>query len=364
MTVGYPREFTIFDCVLDTYARQMQINLFLLLTYPYICIIRSIVYMHDSQTISESSLNDKSAVTAARRVTWIGFSVNAILGVLKILAGIFGRSGAMIADGIHSLSDFVSDIIVLVFIGISRQKANDRYPYGHGKYETFATMLLAAVLAAVATLLFIESAEKTWGALHGEPLPSPGIIALVMATVSIFSKEWLYRMTRKVGERIRSAVVVANAWHHRSDALSSIATLVGVGGAICLGDQWRLLDPMAAMLVSSFIFIVAVRLGTPAVKELLEESLPRQTAEAIGRVISETEGVEAYHHFMSRRNGNNIILDFHIKVSPTITVVAGHDIADEVERRLRTRFGNQMIVNIHVEPYRGEKISVEGRCDD
>ena len=186
-----------------------------------------------------NSVVDERAVHIARHVTWVGFWVNAGLGVLKVLAGIFGRSSAMIADGVHSFSDFVTDIIVLIFVGISRRKANREYQYGHGKFETFATMLLGLILGIVGVLFFIDGAEKTWAAIHGAALPAPTWLALGMAVASILSKEWLYRYTRRAGERIHSAVVVANAWHHRSDAFSSLATLAGIGGAMFLGVKWR-----------------------------------------------------------------------------------------------------------------------------
>ena len=306
---------------------------------------------------------DREVVRSARRVTWLGFWINAALGAGKVAAGIFGRSSAMLADGIHSFSDFITDIIVIVFVGVARRKANDRYQYGHGKYETFATMLVALILGIVGVMFLVDGAEKTWGSFHGHHLESPTWLALIMAVVSIISKEWLYRYTRRVGERIQSAVVVANAWHHRSDALSSLATLAGIGGAMFLGPAWRVLDPIAAMVVSVFIIIVAFQIGTPAVKELLEESLPGDIVEGMYEVIGCTPGVKAFHRFASRRNGNRMILDFHIKVDPDITVVSGHRIASEVEKRLRDVYGNGMMVNIHVEPYLGQPVGRNNMCE-
>ncbi len=306
---------------------------------------------------------DREVVRSARRVTWLGFWINAALGAGKVAAGIFGRSSAMLADGIHSFSDFITDIIVIVFVGVARRKANDRYQYGHGKYETFATMLVALILGIVGVMFLVDGAEKTWGSFHGHHLESPTWLALIMAVVSIISKEWLYRYTRRVGERIQSAVVVANAWHHRSDALSSLATLAGIGGAMFLGPAWRVLDPIAAMVVSVFIIIVAFQIGTPAVKELLEESLPGDIVEGMYEVIGCTPGVKAFHRFASRRNGNRMILDFHIKVDPDITVVSGHRIASEVEKRLRDAYGNGMMVNIHVEPYLGQPVGRNNMCE-
>lgn len=312
--------------------------------------------------IGEMSCSDREAVRVARHVTWVGFWVNAVLGVGKVLAGVFGRSTAMIVDGVHSFSDFVTDIVVIVFVGVARRKANDSYQYGHGKYETFATMIVSLVLALAGVVFFVDGAEKTWKAFHGHVVESPTWIALAVAVVSIVSKEWLYRFTRAAGERIKSAVVVANAWHHRSDALSSMATLVGIAGAMALGPHWRVLDPIAAMVVSVFVVIVSVQIGMPAVKELLEVSLPRDIVDGMYRVIGTTPGVKAFHHFASRRNGNMMIVDVHIKVDPDISVVHGHSIASEVERRIRGRYGNEIMINIHVEPYLGQPVDELNMC--
>ncbi len=319
--------------------------------------------MTGSMKMNEPCLNDRDVVRSARRVTWLGFWINAVLGIGKVLAGIFGRSSAMLADGIHSFSDFITDIIVIVFVGVARRKANEKYQYGHGKYETFATMLVALILGIVGVMFLVDGAEKTWDSFHGHHLESPTWLALVMAVISIASKEWLYRYTRMVGERIQSAVVVANAWHHRSDALSSLATLAGIAGAMFLGPAWRVLDPIAAMVVSVFIIIVSFQIGTPAVKELLEASLPADIVQGMYHVIGQTPGVEAFHHFASRRNGNRMILDFHIKVNPHITVDHGHHIASEVEERLRDAYGDGMMVNIHVEPYLGQPVDRNNMCE-
>lgn len=306
--------------------------------------------METNQTLSSAA-----ELHVARRVTWVGFFVNAILGVLKILAGIFGRSSAMVADGVHSFTDFFSDIIVLIFIGVSRREANGAYPYGHGKFETFATMLLAMSLIIVGVLFFVDGVGTVIKALNGEQLPSPTWLALGMAVLSIAAKEILFHYTRIAGKRINSPSIIANAWHHRSDALSSVATLVGIVGAMFLGAQWRILDPLAAILVSVFIVIVSLKIGLPAIKELLEVSLPDDVTSEMYQIIGSTPGVEAFHHFASRRNGNRLIADFHIKVDPEISVRKAHAIATDVEQRLKNRFGSTLLATIHIEPYRGQK---------
>ena len=307
---------------------------------------------------------DQETVRIGRRVTWVGFWVNAFLAAAKILAGVFGRSSAMVADGVHSLSDFVTDLIVIVFLGVSRKKADADHSYGHGKYETLATLIVAMLLICVSVGFFASGWEKTWSALHGEELPAPTWLALSMCVVSILSKEWLFHYTRRWGERIGSSSVIANAWHHRSDSLSSFATLFGVAGAMFLGPSWRVLDPIAAIVVSVFILVVAVRLARPALNEMLEHSLPEETVEQMYHVIGSTPGVMAFHHFASRLNGNMMMIDFHIKVAPRTTVEHAHDIATEVEDRLKKEFGENMVVNIHIEPYHGQEIDENRKTND
>ena len=300
----------------------------------------------------------------AKHVTWVGFIVNVILSVAKIIAGIIGHSGAMVADGIHSISDFVTDVIVIVFIGVSSKGENHRYRYGHGKFETFATMLISFALAAVGIGMLISSVEFIIKAIQGMVLPRPGMLAFIMAAVSIATKEWLFQYTRIVGSQINSMALVANAWHHRSDALSSIAVFVGIGCAMFLGEEWRVLDPIAAALVSIFILLVAYRLAMPSIHELLEVSLPEKVTAEIGREIASVDGVCAYHHLRTRKNGNIYIIDFHIKVKPTLTVVEAHNIANNTEKALKAKYGKQSRVNIHIEPYNGEKLTIDKSCND
>lgn len=297
-------------------------------------------------------MTPEDKATRAKKVTWVGFFVNALLSLLKIAAGIFGKSGAMLADGIHSISDFVTDVIVLVFIGVSTRGANDKFRYGHGKFETFATMLIAFALLAVAIGLFKSSAEAIWAFfVEGETLPKPGIIALIMAIVSVAGKEWLFQYTKNEGKKINSMALIANAWHHRSDAFSSIAVLVGIGCAMFLGESWRVLDPIAALIVSVFIAIVSVQIALPSINELLEISLPDEVNEEIGKVIMSVDGVKKYHRLRTRKNGSVVVMGFHIKVDPTMTIVEAHDVANATEKALRDKYGAATIINVHIEPY-------------
>jgi len=291
--------------------------------------------------------------TEASKVTWLGFWINMVLSIGKILAGVFGRSGAMLADGIHSLSDFITDVIVLVFMKLSSKDTDQTHDYGHGKFETFATFIISVALFAVAILLMISGAKKIIASLLGNVLDKPGYIALIAAAVSIISKEWLFRKTRAVGEKINSQAVIANGWHHRSDAFSSIGTLIGISGAIFLGAQWRILDPLASIIVSVFIIGVAIKLLRPAVEELTDASLSDSVEEEIATVIKSVEGVEGMHNMKTRKSGNGYIIDVHIKVDPNITVIKAHDeIASKVEDLLRENFGPQTQTSIHVEPKR------------
>ena len=286
-----------------------------------------------------------------------------VLSVAKIIAGIVGRSGAMIADGVHSISDFVTDIIVIVFIGVSAKGENTRFRYGHGKFETFATMLISFALFAVAVGLFWTSFNQIVDALNGKVLPRPEMVALVMAFVSVVAKEWLFHYTRVAGEQMNSMALVANAWHHRSDAFSSIAVLVGIGCAMFLGERWRVLDPIAAATVSVFIALVAYRLAMPSIRELLEVALPDDVTAEMGGVIGGVDGVCAYH-LRTRKNGNVYIMDFHIKVDPRLTIVEAHDISKRAEAALKAKYGEQSIVNIHIEPYQGETVDSSKSCTD
>lgn len=304
--------------------------------------------MTDTKHISDSD-TDRS-VRIGRHVTWVGFWSNIFLAVAKILAGIYGRSSAMIADGVHSASDLATDVVVLVVIGASRRKEDKIYTYGHGKIETFASFVIALLLGAVGVGICADGINGVIAAARGDMLPRPGWIALTMAIVSIVIKEWLFRYTRKAARSINSTAMEANAWHHRSDSFSSIATLAGIAGAMFLGQKWRVLDPVAAIFVSALIVVMAWRLGMKSVKELLEVSLPKEITDGMLEIIAETPGVMAFHRFRSRRNGSRMIVDLHVKVDPELSVVQGHDIATVIENRIKERYGD-VLVNVHIEPF-------------
>ncbi len=285
-----------------------------------------------------------------RNVTLWGAAVNVVLTVAKLLAGIFGKSAAMVADGVHSLSDLLSDLVVLVFTHISSKGKDRKHSFGHGKFETMATLIVSVILIFVAYKLMSNGVESIVDIATGGTLPKPSYIALIAAVVSIIAKEILYQWTAKVGKRTNSTVVIANAWHHRSDALSSIGSLIGIGGAIILGHEWTMLDPIASCLISVVIAVTAIRIAIPSLAELLEASLPEDIENEIIQTTSEVPGVNDIHDLKTRRNGVSVIIDAHIVVDPSMTIVEAHDIATNVEEALTAKFGKETQLNIHVEP--------------
>lgn len=284
------------------------------------------------------------------KVTWIGSIVNSILMAFKFIAGIAGHSSALVADAVHSLSDFVTDIIVILFVRISGKPEDEDHKYGHGKYEALATVFIGAALFAVAIGMLVSGAAKVADAINGEVLPAPSKIALVAAAVSILAKEILYRYTIAKGKSLNSQVVIANAWHHRSDAFSSIGTLCGVGFAIFLGEKWRVFDPIAAIAVSAVIVKVACDLIKPALDELLERSLPAETERQILDVIASFPEVSSPHHLRTRRIGNHIAIEVHLRMNGLETLENAHAAATRVEQRLKETFGPDTHVGIHMEP--------------
>lgn len=295
-------------------------------------------------------MNGSERLKDIRSITIWGAVVNIALTIAKIIAGVIGRSAAMIADGIHSLSDLLSDIVVLVFTQISSKGKDRDHSFGHGKFETLATLIVSIILVVVGAKLMSSGIKSIISVIHGEAIPKPGYIALIAAAVSIVSKEILYQVTVKVGKEVNSPVVVANAWHHRSDALSSVGALLGIGGAIILGDKWTVLDPIASCCISIAIIVIAVKMALPSLSELLETSLPVEIETEIIRTASEIPGVRDIHELKTRRNGISFIIDAHITVDPSISIVEAHDIATNVEEALLSKYGSETQINIHMEP--------------
>lgn len=295
---------------------------------------------------SEKSSREKGIY----KVTIVGSIVNFLLLVFKFFAGIAGHSAAMLADAVHSLSDFITDIVVIVFVRIAGKPEDKGHDYGHGKYETLATAIIGLLLLCAGFGIFWNGASSIYTFLQGGQLESPGVVALVAALVSIVSKEILYQYTVIQGKKLNSQAVVANAWHHRSDALSSIGTAIGIGGAILLGDHWRVLDPIAAVVVSFFIMKVSVQLLIPCVDELLEKSLPDDVEKEIEQTVLSFPGVSQPHHLRTRRIGSYYAIEIHVRMDGKITLEEAHGTATAIENKLKEMFGKGTHVGIHVEP--------------
>jgi cation diffusion facilitator family transporter len=292
-----------------------------------------------------SAFNEVKRFPQARRVTWIGLIINLFLISFKALGGIWGRSEALIADAVHSASDFITDVLVLIGLTVSERPMDETHPYGHGRVETIATFLVGLVLGLVGLGIGLKAiATMIKGVSY-----TPRSIALIAALVSIIVKEGLYRYTIRVGQQTNSQALRANAWHHRSDALSSVATFLGVGGAM-LNPRWLILDPLVACGVAVFIVKVSAEITWTAFSDLVDTSVQREIRDQIERVAKGVSGVLNLHGLKTRHVGNNIFVDVHIEVSPRISVTEGHHIATQLKRAILGQVDNMAEVNVHVEP--------------
>lgn len=284
------------------------------------------------------------------KVTLVGSIANLLLVVFKFIAGILGHSAAMTADAVHSLSDFITDVVVIIFVGISAKPQDESHEYGHGKFETLASFFVALALLGAAGGVIVSGSGKLMDWLNGEELKAPGMLALWAALLSVALKEVLYHYTANKGRKLNSQVMIANAWHHRSDSLSSIGAAIGIGGAIWLGNRWTVLDPLASVVVGLMLVKVAYDLLKINIGELTEGSLPADTEEEIVRIIESEPGVSEPHHLRTRRIGNRIAIDTHIRLDGRMTLSEAHQKATTIEHRLKERFGALTHVTIHMEP--------------
>lgn len=319
-----------------------------LLFYIYCIFVASLLHKGLKERMNREIVSPREK--EIYKITIVGSGVNFLLLVFKFAAGILGHSAAMLADAVHSLSDFVTDIIVLVFVRISNKPQDKGHDYGHGKYETLATAIIGLLLLIVGFGILWNGASSIYAFARGEELEEPGMVALIAALLSIVLKEILYRYTVIKGKKLNSQAVIANGWHHRSDALSSIGTAVGIGGAILLGDHWRVLDPVAAVIVSFFIMKVAVQLLIPCVDELLEKSLPDDVEKQIEQALLSFPGVSEPHHLRTRRIGSYCAIEVHVRMDGQISLEAAHATATAIENKLKEMFGEGTLINIHVEP--------------
>ena len=284
------------------------------------------------------------------RVTLVGSAGNLALLVFKFVAGVLGHSAAMVADAVHSLSDFFTDLVVLLFVRVSARPQDESHDYGHGKFETLATLFIGLALVGAAIGIIVNGAVKFAGWLDGETLPIPGKLALWAALASILVKEILYRYTVIRGRALDSPAVVANAWHHRSDALSSIGAAIGIGGAILLGERWAVLDPLASIVVGGMLMKVAWDLLKGSLGELTDQSLSADEEQEIIDIITASPDVTEPHNLRTRRIGNRIAIESHIRMDGSLPLETAHEQASAIERRLKERFGPETLVTLHMEP--------------
>ena len=299
------------------------------------------------------ALSTEERVARANRVTWLSVWVNTALTLAKFVAGLLGRSSAMIADAAHSASDFATDFAVLIGMRLAGKPQDCDHPYGHGKYETLAAAVVGVALCGVGLAIAFHGVSALWGAwAHGELPARPGMVAFWAGFASIVIKEWLYQVTARVARQTGNDALLANAWHHRSDAFSSIATTVGVGAGALFGGHWSLLDPLAATGVGAGLLKIAWDIVRDAVDKLAEQGMSAAENARILELVHGVEGLSEPHHLRSRRVGSVAVIEMHFRVDPAMTVREGHAIANRVEQALRGAFGADAIVTIHVEPWK------------
>ncbi len=276
------------------------------------------------------------------KVTLVGSAGNAALLTFKFIAGVMGNSSAMIADAVHSLSDFITDIVVVVFVGISAKPQDTSHDYGHGKFETIASFLIGLALVAAATGIVVTGALKLLAWWGGAELESPGWIALWAAVLSVVIKELLYQYTARRGRKLDSQVMIANAWHHRSDALSSVGAAVGIGLALWLGQHWAVFDPLASVVVGLMLMRVAYKLLKTSIGELTESSLPAETEQEIEQIILSFGDVRQPHNLRTRRIGNRIAIEAHVRMDGRLPLETVHERATTIKFffHFLCRFGN------------------------
>lgn len=294
-----------------------------------------------------SATNRKQIAT---HVTKVGIFWNLLLTGLKLIAGLLGKSSALIADAVHSLSDFVSDLVVLTGLHIASKPRDANHHYGHGKFETLTTIAITFTLFFAGGVMLYESGSKIFAIIDGRTFPRPRMITFWIALFSIAAKELLFQYTVRAGNKIKSQALITNAWHHRTDAFSSIAVTAGIAGSIFLGPKWRVLDPLAALLISGVIIHFAMGIFKTALDELTEASLEEDINTEILALAAGVPGAINPHDMKTRKIGNNYAIDMHVDVDPTLSIVEAHDIANAIEEQLREKYGEDTFLSIHIEP--------------
>lgn len=286
-----------------------------------------------------------------RRAVIIGCLTNAFIMAIKLIIGYSGHSDALVADGYHSLGDVGSDLVMLTFVGLSFKKANERFAYGYGKFETFASLVISGILIFIAVMVTSEAVDSIKNYMSGEVLPQPDIWTIVAIVFAIAGKEFLYRFYRRIGKQTRCNAMISSAWHHRSDAFASIATLTGVSFAHFLGEEWRILDPCTSLIIVIFIIIPAIRLFVPAFRELMECSIPHHDYDEARGIVRSQQGVKELEFLKTRKSGPFLIFDVIIKADKDIKIEEGYKISCRIEDSLKHKFGRNIMVSVVIRPY-------------
>lgn len=311
---------------------------------------------HEHQPLSQI-IPDESVESARviKHAVKIGCAVNIMLMILKLSTGYLGHSDALMADGFHSVNDVAADLIMLIFIGISYRSADDRFAYGYGKFETFSSFLMSAFLILIAIMIGYEGVESIVSYAHGQTLPQPDIWTFVVVLFAMACKEGLFRFYHREGVKAGCKALMANAWHHRSDALASIATLIGVTSAHFFGPAFRILDPVASLLIAIFILVQAVRLFRPAFAELMEKSLPAEQVRKAREVISSIPGVLELDNLRTRRVGHHLVFDAKIRIASDSTIEQGFVITSAIENALKNAFCRHILLSVTTLPCNAER---------
>lgn len=309
------------------------------------------------QTTPNSNNTDNDArYKATRNVTLVGMIVNILLAAAQLIGGFLTHSQALMADGAHTLADLASDVVVLIAAKLASKDADEDHPYGHGRIETVATIILGLALAGVAVGIAINAADRI---LHPEKLLQPTPLALLFAALAIISKEGLYHYTMGVAKKVNSNMLKANAWHHRSDAISSVLVAIGVAGSVFLEIPW--LDAAAAIMVAVMIFYMGIRLILDSTMELVDTALDPEKTEEISKFIGDIEGVDHMHMLRTRKMGHNVLADVHLQVNSYLSVSEGHYIAEKVMKKLQAKFPEMNDITVHIDPEDDETASPSGQ---
>jgi cation diffusion facilitator family transporter len=312
-----------------------------------------------SDTTPAQAISRQQRYQATRKVTFVSIITNALLAFAQLVGGFFTHSQALMADGIHTLSDLISDFIVLIAAKFASKDADEDHPYGHGRFETLATVVLGVLLAGAAASIIVDAITRL---LQPDRLLSPTPLSLIFAVLAIVSKESLYQYTMHVAKRIDSDMLRANAWHHRSDALSSLVVLVGIAGALLLNLPW--LDAVAAILVGLMIFRMGIRLAIRSVSELVDTAVEPEKVSEIREFITNISGIESLHMLRTRKVGGKIFADVHIQVAPYISVSEGHSIAERTILSLKEHFSGIEDITVHIDPEYDEVSAISSKLPD